>query len=170
MGRNAVVCFVCFLVMAPLTLGQQGRKARLEDKGIFAYVTVAKGELRQSAGFANRSAWRLQDTPQGTALVHETLGGEKLGWYLAYDPDGNDPRVKLVPKLGPGSYWTWSEIRKLEQPGGDFYVACAARAAQGRMKGWSLSFDHKSHLTLTKEKSESVFYRIYVLIDPNSGK
>jgi hypothetical protein len=173
MCRIAVVCFVCCLVMAPLTLGQQGRKAELEDNGIYAHITVAKDELRRSKGAHTESAWGLQHTPKGTVIVHETKGRPGIGWYLAYDPEGKDPRVKLVPKLGPGCYWTWIEQEKVSQPTG-FYRPCAARPAHGRMKGWALIFDRKGHLTLKKGAEDlyiitntSIFYREYFINDPD---
>jgi len=110
----------------------------VENGGLRARKEDRNGVLRIPGDV---SYWDFRKTPRGT-LIYASSGGWK-GWYLNYDHKGKDRRVGLVPEPGPGCYWRWTEGRwKEEEPRGEgpvYTIPCRAKAANGPLKGWSLT-------------------------------
>jgi hypothetical protein len=154
--KRFLIAAVCCLAVGVI-LARENLK-RLEGVHLDGVAAVG-GELK--AGKEQGSGWLFRKTPQGVLIFLSP--GERAGawggWYLNYDQRGKDPRVGLVPQVGPGCYWTWEEGPRKRNVGGFGYTfPCTARPANGPLRGWKLTADGDK-LTLARDPGGEITFK-----------
>jgi hypothetical protein len=152
-----------FLLVAMMTHAQE----RLVRRAILELDNVALDQGKLIAG-KQLIGWQVSQTPRGAVLRIHYGGGAWNGWYLNYDHRGEDPRVGLVPELGSGCYWSWSEGAPGARREWGFKIPCTASAKNGPLQGWSLTLS-SGRLGLGKSPENPTRFLIYV-DDENDGK
>jgi hypothetical protein len=83
-------------------------------------------------------------------------------WYLAYDPEGKDKALFLVPrrKRGPGQKWEITDVREAQGP------SYTIRAAEGKVKGWYLDVAEQPEQVKDAKGRRYTAYRVFLSEKP----
>jgi hypothetical protein len=80
------------------------------------------------------------------------------GWYLAFDPDGKDPKVTLTRKEGAGTEWKRAHVKGTA-------AKYTIQATKGKYKGWYLGAG-KAHTVKGKDGKKYTDYEAVLEKDP----
>jgi hypothetical protein len=79
------------------------------------------------------------------------------GWYLAFDPQGKDPKVTLARESGPGTVWQLTRAKG--------FLSYTLQATRGKYKGWYLDAG-KAETVVGKSGKKHTHYEAVLVKEP----
>jgi hypothetical protein len=94
----------------------------------------------------------------GTGAIPLVSGDRWDGWYLAFDPEGKDPKVTLARREGAGTQWKRTHVKGTA-------AKYTIQATKGKYKGWFVGAG-KAHAVKGKDGKKYTDYEAVLEKDP----